>query len=229
MQVETLTMDPRIARIHYADYLKKCRENREDRKKKLAKKAKEAGKLLGQVRIEKTQMEKEDEELKRLYLELKKGNTILTLPTVMQNAGLNDQHLPALAICRATSKWCRISDSSGQIIFFDADSHWGWQASQRDRVSVKRTVFPAELLDSTWRRKNNHPDIDRVRAMVPSVPVHLRPSNLGDYHILWEAEWDKAPPVDPILLKKVSDTNFVVIAQWDLSPIERAVLLGKPE
>lgn len=64
--------------------------------------------------------------------------------------------------------------------------------------------------------------------MVPSVPVWLRPEgHLSEYHILWEAEWEVAPPVDPILLKYVSGPMYAVIAQWDLTPVERAVLEGR--
>jgi hypothetical protein len=46
---------------------------------------------------------------------------------------------------------------------------------------------------------------------------------LSNYHILWEADWEDAP-VDPILLKQIDGNFFAVIAQWDLTNVERMVL-----
>jgi hypothetical protein len=66
---------------------------------------------------------------------------------------------------------------------------------------------------------------------VPSVPPQFRPTGaLSDYHILFEAEWQRVPPVDPMLLKQIGHAEsplFVVLAAWDLSPLEQAVLRAK--
>jgi hypothetical protein len=52
----------------------------------------------------------------------------------------------------------------------------------------------------------------------------LRPDDLTHYHILWEAEWTFRAPGDPILLSKINDTMYAVVAQWDLTPLEQLVL-----
>lgn len=44
-----------------------------------------------------------------------------------------------------------------------------------------------------------------------------------------EAQWRPVPPVDPFLLKHLGGTLYVVLAQWDLTPLEQAVLAGRLE
>jgi hypothetical protein len=63
-------------------------------------------------------------------------------------------------------------------------------------------------------------------AQYQLLPPSIKPSeaSLKHYHILWEAEWENAPPVDPYLLRRISANLFVVIASWDLTPLERAVM-----
>jgi hypothetical protein len=112
MNVETVQMDPRVARIKWRDYRDKVKQHREARQKKLEARGKKAGKELGRVRIEKTQIEKEDEELKRLYYQLSKGQTVLHLPKVIGAAGLDKDKLPRLAVCRADFEWCRFDTGS---------------------------------------------------------------------------------------------------------------------
>ena len=230
MQVETMKMDPRIARIHYADYLRKCREHRSERAEKLNAEAKAAGKELGRCRIEKTKLEKEDDELKRLYLQLSKGKQILNLPSVMRDAGPSEDGnlLPRLAICRANAEWCRIESNSSSVVFYDQG---GWTRNRCNSVKVPLRDFRDCAVDYSVRLQNDIQGLGHFKAMVPIIPVHLRPkADLKSYHILWDAEWEDAVPVDPILLKRIdpnSDTNWVVIAQWDLTPIEQSVLEGR--
>jgi hypothetical protein len=47
--------------------------------------------------------------------------------------------------------------------------------------------------------------------------------SLGNYHILCEADWEDVP-VDPILLRHLSGALYAVLATWNLSPLERAVM-----
>jgi hypothetical protein len=64
-------------------------------------------------------------------------------------------------------------------------------------------------------------------AVVPIVPPQYRPKfKLSNYHILWEADW-KRVPVDPILLKHLGGSLYAVLASWDLTEIEQAVLRGR--
>ena len=49
---------------------------------------------------------------------------------------------------------------------------------------------------------------------------------LDRYFILWEADWQRRAPVDPALLRPVGGDLYVVVATWDLTDLERAVLNG---
>jgi hypothetical protein len=61
---------------------------------------------------------------------------------------------------------------------------------------------------------------------LPLVPLPLRPKRaLTNYHVLWEAEWRRAVPVDPLLLRRLGKGDlWLVVAQWDLTPVEVAAL-----
>ena len=64
------------------------------------------------------------------------------------------------------------------------------------------------------------------RARVPMIPPRLRADRaLANYHILWEAEWIN-PPRDPLLLRHLGKFFYAVLATWDLTPLEQAVLAG---
>ena len=66
--------------------------------------------------------------------------------------------------------------------------------------------------------------------MVPIVPPQLRPHwGLHNYHILWEADWQKVPPRDPALLERIGGDLYAVLAVWDLTELERAVLAMRTE
>jgi hypothetical protein len=68
-------------------------------------------------------------------------------------------------------------------------------------------------------------------TIVPPVPFHLRP-NGGDadkYFIMWEVEeWKEhqaaRAPGDPFLLERIAHPIYVVVAQWDLSELEKRIL-----
>ncbi len=60
---------------------------------------------------------------------------------------------------------------------------------------------------------------------MPIIPVHLRPKRgLVNYHILWEAEWTKTYPADPYLLRRFGGDAWLVVAGWELTDVERAVM-----
>lgn len=224
MNAETISMDPGTARERYQEYLASVRRHREKREATRLARAKEIHKELYKVRVEKTQMEKEDELLRDAYRELANGNLVIDVCKAIVTAGLNDQLLPNLAICRADSQRCRIQTQAASVLRFNRTTTT-YRPLAEHIVDIRVSSEMYEKLNITsMRQKANVPLLHHVSAIVPTIPPHLRPEDPENYFILWEAVWDKTAPVDPFLLKKLNDVFYVVVAEWDLTEVERAVL-----
>jgi hypothetical protein len=225
MNIQTISMDPRIARIHYLDYRKRCARNREQRAATMAAQAAELGAEAERVRAKLSQLEKEDEQLLKAYRALYRGQQILDLPKTIARGGLDAKALPRLAVCKANEERCKVFLKE-RAVYFAPGAPWSlW--NKRDVAKCLRfdRNLPSELTDYAWRSAHQRPT--EATALVPTVPPHLRPDDLAKYYILWEAEWTAKAPVDPILLSRVNDTMFAVVAQWDLTPLEQSVLEGR--
>lgn len=162
---------------------------------------------------------KEYEALKNAYRELSKGKQVIDIVATMQNAGVDHLHRPRLAIVRADAKlcwfrWTRLNrrwSNPNQPTFSASNA---WTPPKNKSVIFPRGSFPSE--------SNQQGRV--LRAVVPSIPPSLLPDgDLSKYHILWEAEWETIP-VDPMLLKHLGKNLYVVLATWDLTPLEQAVL-----
>jgi hypothetical protein len=145
------------------------------------------------------------------YKAMAQGRAIINLHDAFVSAGLDDKGRPKLAIARATWEWIRFQFQGWKdVARFEKAPVNQWN-NPFYRIPI--SAFPAERTKEPWR------------AMVPMIPPSIRPaSSLNDYHILWEAEWQTTPPRDPLLLKKLNGSLYVVLAVWDLTELERAVL-----
>lgn len=161
---------------------------------------------------------REDREIMRGYRALARGQQVISLQAAIRAGGLDDQGLPRLAVCRADASWC----------YTEGIAHDGAVTFRMDRVSLtrddrRRIRLPARTF----------PRPRRVRwrtyaAMVPIVPPALRPAvSLAGYSVLWDVTWHQLPPEDPALLKPVGGDLYAVVAVWNLTELERAVLSGR--
>lgn len=144
------------------------------------------------------------------YKAMAKGRAIIDLVQAMAAGGLDKQGRPKLAVGRASWEWIEYR------CYFNGDVHF----SRRPWSNYPDYIIPPGTFnaDSIDRKKS-------WQAMVPAIPPSIRPaSNLDQYHILWEAEWQVVPPRDPLLLRKLNGNLYVVLAVWDLTELERAVL-----
>lgn len=176
---------------------------------------------------------KADAIVMRGYREIAKGRPVLDLMKVMQGAGIReDNWYPKLAICNADATHCCVEmRESGGVTFYAGRSA---RAPKNRRVALPASTLPTFQRD--WTGKSLHTSTRRnwsawspeAEAVVPTIPPQYRPPfQLGNYHLLWEAVWTKAVPEDPILLRHLGGNLFAVLAQWDLSPLEQAVLRGR--
>ena len=91
-------------------------------------------------------------------------------------------------------------------------------------------AFPITSFPLDWRGKERNGQSHHV-AQVPIIPLHLRPKRgIENYHVLWEAEWRPIPARDPYLLRRIGKADlWLVVAQWDLTEVEKAALSTRVE
>lgn len=161
-------------------------------------------------RLHRDYMTAADKEIAAIYRRIAKGETVIRAFESIRNAGVDLQGRPKLAIARADQTLCYLHSFS-DAVWFD-NSRWGYRRVRKDiRLRVE------------WPGFKNSSAVHEAR--VPLIPVHLRPkTGLAQYHILWEAEWSKTYPRDPYLLKRFGGDAWLVVAAWDLTDIERAVM-----
>lgn len=148
-----------------------------------------------------------DQEIQRTYKVLAQGRTVVQAIKSIEVAGLGPDRMPLLAIARADSKRCIWRTHNGHGYFY-SDDQWSRARARKFRAAFAGMTY-------------QHPD---GQAVVPLVPVHLRPKRgLENYHILWEADW-KAIPKDPYLLRRIGGDMWLVVAAWDLTEVERAAM-----
>lgn len=154
------------------------------------------------------------------YAALAAGTPVIDLQQVFANCPVDDRNRPLLAIARADRKEVKFTaDSFRSQFVFDSRAMRG-SSRFRDNQTL-RIPFSGDR----FNRANDG------YATVPMVPADVRPATgrLRDWFILWEVEqWAGRPiidpPYDPFLLTHLGGTLYGVLAEWDLTEVERAVM-----
>lgn len=201
MKLEIIDMDPNAARKAFLEYRAAVRERHTD----------------------------EDAQIMRGYRELAKGGALISLTRTIERGGhmvvdrrprpradSNRHIVPRLAVIRASARWCWLSTTTNGIVIFHEDP-FDEPHKRRRRMAFPAGTLPEQGIHGVSRGE--------FKALVPSIPPALRPkAKLENYHILWEAEWQAEPPADPALLRHIGGDLYAVLATWDLTELERAVL-----
>jgi len=145
------------------------------------------------------------------------GIPLIDLDASIRNGGFFEDGRPKLAVARADREVVRFSWNSGNIGKFYAGPFRG---REYETLAVN---IDFQRVSNRW--------IGGF-TMIPIVPPDIRnkvPGELGRFHILWEVErWfdrhPKTPPVDPYLIQHVAGSLWAVLAEWDLTELERAVM-----
>lgn len=166
--------------------------------------------------------------LKEAYYHASKGRKIIDIYQAMKEAGLNTDGWPKLAICRADGKECFFRRRKNGAGLFHYEALNRWEGGNRISIRFGEGTFMDLPIAESWEHEKNERFAD-----IPTIPAKYYPKgNLKRYYILWEVEeWREKtafpkPPIDPFLLKRISPNLFVVLAEWDLTPLERAVIRG---
>jgi hypothetical protein len=150
----------------------------------------------------------EDRAIMRAYGQISRGRIIVQACESVRQAGRDGKGLPKLALIRADCRRVHCRTNQTEVEFTEA-SKWGG-SSYTACLKVDRMPPHINALDGV--------------AIVPLIPLQHRPkAALSNYHILFEADWTRAP-VDPLLLRRLKGDLWLVLAAWELTAVERAVL-----
>lgn len=161
-----------------------------------------------------------DDEIRRAFQLIAQGRLIIRAIDSVVQAGLGPDGFPKLALCRADKTACRCDlQATGAGTMYAEGTRLGWNNPQQNSCVIR---FPPRSFRNTDHRYSG-------RALLPLIPVAHRPKRgIANYHVLWEAEWTRVPPRDPMLLRRIGKADmWVVVAAWDLTEIERAAMAGR--
>ena len=157
---------------------------------------------------------KADQEIAAVYKRLAQGRTVIRALASIRAAGVTEEGYPRLAIARADEPvvQCRVNPQ------------WNvWQFEPRTYARSRSRVIEVRIPEGATQPKQWR----RLESDVPIVPVHLRPKRgLQNYHVLFEATW-RDYPIDPYLLRRLGSDAWLVVAAWDLTTVERAVMANR--
>lgn len=154
------------------------------------------------------------QDMKAVYNQVKAGRKLIDIGIVFQRAEINELGEPKLAIAPADLKHINCKYYRSGALRFSRKSMTWYESELKEDVIIKG--FPKIENDKL------------MKTLVPPIPPSLRPkSDLKNYYILWDVEkWDEVP-LDPYLLRRINGNIFVILAAWDLTELERAVIKGQ--
>lgn len=169
-----------------------------------------------------------DDEISRLaqaYEVAAQGTPVIQLSQAIAAGGMFDNGLPRIAIARSDKERvsCEVSYWRQGFVRFE------WPQYQDPRRS-----WTTESLDvrTSWPRIENK-DRNNGQTIVPLVPPEaLQEAKVGRttlrrYMTLFEVEeWTPVPPTDPALLQHIAGDLYAVLAVWNLTALEMAVIAG---
>ena len=223
----TITMEPETAKEAFEQYAESVRKYRDSEKAHLD----ESQRRVAEI----------DAALAQGYKALAAGHSLLKLDAAMATGGFDEKGLPKLAIVRAHAEKVFVEvrgPSRNQHNLCNHDTRV-WRCQPFNPGGSANVVFS----DRPNPAPNNDNDVVRLtmdyssalpvmqggqfQAIVPTVPPQYRPGHhLRNFHILFEPVWNpsRAPHPDPILLKHLRADLYAVLATWDMTALEAAVL-----
>jgi hypothetical protein len=161
----------------------------------------------------------------KAYEMMTEGYPLLNLTEVFAQTGLGEDGRPRLAIARADREEVEVSvNPRVEQIIFSSLKRSSW-FDYGDYVGSLLVRVPYYLAPGA--------KLIRGFALVPMIPADVRATVKGqdkDHFVLWEVEqWaDRSQtsiaPYDPYLIKHVAGDLYAVVAEWDLTELERAIM-----
>lgn len=174
-------------------------------------------------------LQKQLHPLRTIYRRLRDGKSVVDVFASMKKVPLNSDGEPRLAIFPLGSKTVHFrKQADGGGVFGGTTDLW--RAPRFD----KHVVLPAGTFGTQGRWPIEHAGkgvmSDRrmtIQTLAAPVPPRFVPERRGPYFVLQEVDrWEPEPTKDPALLYRATNNLFVIEAEWDLSPLERAFIRG---
>jgi hypothetical protein len=156
------------------------------------------------------------------------GTPIIGLADAIAAGGFDASGRPNLAVARADRGQVRMWWDGNQAHFDTSRGTAGAGPSMRRTVQVERPDA-APRSSGAWWRPHGY-------ALVPMIPAAVRNSvryTTAQCFILFEVEqWSDTPlgarpDRDPYLLRHLHGDAYAVLAEWDLTDLERLVMAGR--
>jgi hypothetical protein len=171
------------------------------------------------------------------YEALAEGKKLIQLDAAIRGGGFFESGFPKLAIARADRDRVYFEWSANRTeARYDAHHNMPYSSRGRRSPTLERTI-DMQRLHEQWHTVGGERrwqiTLQGV-AQVPLLPADCRPhaGQLRDWFILWEVEkWvaigkEPQPDRDPLLLERVAGQLYAVLAEWELTELERAVMAG---
>jgi hypothetical protein len=168
----------------------------------------------------------EDHAIIRSTKAILRGHKVIRLADAVRSGGVDSRGFPKIAIARADDKFvrCRTRGNHCDMISTETrDEYIAEFGVRRSWASMKKQGNPRGF---NFRLSGTFQQSVEANAIVPSIPPQHRVTEAAAerFYIMFEAEWGPTAPVDPALLSPLGGGLFAVVAVWDLTDIERAVL-----
>lgn len=161
-----------------------------------------------------------------LYEQAALGRPVLLLSQVFAECPRDAKGRPRVAIARADRVQVYYSRT------------WTWAASAvSERFSADFNSRPGPPLRGGVVEVPNpalRPEYVSGYSLVPMIPPDVaRGRDLAKHFVLWEVDqWadqrlGNQPDRDPYLLVRIAPDAFAVVAEWDLTDVERAIMRGR--
>lgn len=154
---------------------------------------------------------REDILIARAFRTVARGGKVIDLHESFRRSGCDSQGRPRLAISRADATM--VMGNICDLRYNPSVVRMWVDVGYKNEVQIPLASVP------NWRPFY-------AKAKVPIIPPIYRRRNLAGYFILFEAAWENVTK-DPILLQHLGGALYRVIASWDLTPIEQAVLRAR--
>lgn len=169
-------------------------------------------------------------DLMSVYGHLRHGRSVIDFQQAIRDTGFDEQGWPRLAITRGDYResFCG-RNRNGRVFFSGAARNRGsWGSTNHWKEDIS--------LPPDTQSENRPASYVVAKTPAPLIPPKFLPKDgPRNYYVLWEAEeWQRVRlprrsrlPRDPMLLSRVNETIFVVLATWEMSELERTVLAGR--